>query len=412
MNDESISKNNKNLFSGKRMFEALENTDSIILSVNMRSPLSIEGIMFAAKELDSVVNFQLAMSELGYTYPNGFETGNATEFARIVREKAKKIGFHGFGIKGDHVTVNPEFIPNKEEIGKVKKIFEEILAIGFKEGKVTRLSPEEKEKRKALFEEKLRENSSDGNLNKIFGAIKKAQDLVIEEVEAGYTCFALDASFLPMELNIPVTAYLDGFLPEDVGHEGEVGEIGGDSNTPPEEAVRFIENLIKWGVRLHKIAINNGSQHGYKYVNGKQVETSINLEATKKVHEAIKKFNVSIVQHGITGTPLHVLKELREVGITEAHVGTFWQTVVLDNMQEELREEIYKKTIEKYDPKHEKSEEEVIGKNVKRLLGPYREKMLAMSEDCKERITKATKEEALKYFKALRAEGSLSIVLK
>lgn len=385
---------------GKTLFNALKDTDSIILSVNMRSPLSIPGIIMAAKEADAAINFQLARSELGYCFPDGFKLANVREFAQMVCSKAAEMNFTCFGLKGDHITVKPKFIPTKEEEAKIISIFKDIL------------SHKDLAKRKTLFEKAIKDHQEDERISGILSEVKTAQDLVIEEVAAGYTIFALDASFLPLDCNIVVTAYLDGFIPEELGHEGEVGEIGGKENTTPEEAVEFLEGLKEYGVKLDKMAINNGTEHGNIYDHqGNLVPTNINIEATKKVHEAIKPYGMSIVQHGVTGTPINVLKKLREVGITEAHVGTNWQNIVIANLPDELRKEMEEVTLTKQGDK-ETPASTTIGKKIKLCLGTYRARMLGIPQKNIDAINKATKKSALEHLEGLGAFGDAKIVAK
>jgi fructose-bisphosphate aldolase class II len=293
--------------------------------------------------------------------------------------------------------VKPAFTPNAEEEDKIVEIFKPIL------------NEKNVEKRNVMFEKTAEDNKNDERLSKILAQVKEAQDLVMEEVKNGFSIFALDASFLPLKSNVVVTAYLDGFIPAEAGHQGEVGEIGGEKNTTPEEAVEFLEELSKYGIKLNRIAINNGTAHGHVYHEGKLVPTSLNLDVTKKVTEAIKPFDVTIVQHGVTGTPLHVLYKLREVGITEAHVGTNWQDIVLANLPSDLRNEMEEETVKKYaDPK--KSREEIVGKNIKNFFGKYRDRMIGIDAKYIEAINKATEKSALEYLEAFKSFGTAAIV--
>src|SRR3989338_8359258 len=75
------------------------------MCTNIRSPLSLDGIMQAAKETGSVAIFQQAMSEFGYTWPKGYSPDNAYLLAEEVNQAAQRNNFHDYVLKADHITV-------------------------------------------------------------------------------------------------------------------------------------------------------------------------------------------------------------------------------------------------------------------------------------------------------------------
>ncbi len=215
-------------YPGRIVLDALKDTDRIIMATNIRTPLSIDGIIKAAINTKSFVIFQQAMSELDYTYPGGFSFDNPKKFAELIKARAKALGFKNFVIKGDHVTVkaDKEFLKDKEAQEAVANLLNNIL----KEKDVVQ--------RKAIFASKVKELKDLSNPTQtqknVLGALKsieKAYKLVEVEVEAGFTEFALDASFMPMRLNALVSAFLATLIHQDSGVEAEVGEIGGDENS-------------------------------------------------------------------------------------------------------------------------------------------------------------------------------------
>lgn len=387
---------------GKMVFNALKGTDIIVMSANIRTVLSMPGIIKACKDLGVVVIFQQAKSELGYCWPGGYKPENAAALAQMIREECAKYGFTDYLIKGDHITVNPQI--NKEKVVLtqdeekiIKDIFEPIL----REKNIAR--------RQEIFEKALAANTEDERIAATLKQVKDAQDLVQAEVNAGFNVFALDASFLPLESNILVTVYLDGFIPQDRGHEAEVGEIGGAENTTPEEAVRFLEGLFAWGVKIDKIAINNGTKHGnVRDAAGNIIPTQVNLDATKAVAEAIAPFEVEIEQHGITGTPLRILPQFRAVGINGGHVGTLWQNSALKNLPPALKSALEEETFEKYD-KAETRNPKVLD-NIKNLLGLHKAELDNIPTENKNNIDAQTYEEAVDHLVAFGAVGSAKIV--
>jgi len=216
-------------------FKAIEGTDMTIMCCNARSPLSVRGIMRAADKTGSIVIFQQAMSEFDYTWKGGYSLDNPAKFEANIKNTARELGFHDFMIKGDHLTVKVDdaFLKDQTAQDSVAVLFEKIL--------------EEKDnvKREAMFNAALKDetlNSAPG-VAKAMKAVNKAMVLVKKEVASDFTVFALDASFMPNRLNVLVSAYLAGFIPQDAGLEAEVGEIGVKENSTVAEAIEFITGI-------------------------------------------------------------------------------------------------------------------------------------------------------------------------
>lgn len=225
---------------GRDLFQALEGTDKAIMCANIRHFLSVKGIIEAAKQIDSFVIFQQALSELGYTFPGGFKLANATEFANRIKEICRQNGFKNFAIKGDHITVKVDeaFLKDKVAQDRVAALFEKILA------------EEKLEVREKIFKDEYQAISNlqnptatDTNYRNALKSIDGAFNLVKTEVAADYTVFALDASFMPMRLNALISAFLAGYIPEDCGLEAEVGEIGGNENSTVSEALELLTGI-------------------------------------------------------------------------------------------------------------------------------------------------------------------------
>ena len=256
---------------GRDVFKALAPHKVIVMACNIRIPSVIPGIMKAAAELGAVVAFELAKSEGDLA---GGYTGMTPDiFVSTILSYAGKTGFNlPFVIHGDHITVK---------------------------------NASEKE-------------------------VEGARALIAAEIAAGYTCFAIDASFNPIPDNARITADLSRPITErGLGLEVEVGEIksaGSESNlSTVAEAVELMDLLAKAGVKADLLAVNNGSKHG-NYLEGEKI--FIDLDRTGEIYKAVHgKYGVSIAQHGITGTPLHLIGKFADYGIRKGNVGTQWQNV-------------------------------------------------------------------------------------
>ncbi|MAE42561.1 fructose-bisphosphate aldolase [Candidatus Woesearchaeota archaeon] len=366
--------------SGKKIFNALKNQDCIILACNSRIiPGVAKAVFKAAKDMDAALIMELARSEcnqhVGYT-------GLTPEtFSKYLLEANKDVGHDVWALHADH--------------------------IGIKTG--------------------TREDIDD------------TKELIDAQIKAGYTSFAIDASHLfnfegktveeELKPNIDVTIELGKYIMEKMGNnefglEVEVGEIGrkgaeGMVLTKPEEAVTYIKKLKEAGLDPDVIAIANGSTHGniYDEQGNPIVQVSISIEQTKKVAKALRDagFDVKIAQHGITGTPLELIKEKFPKGdIIKGNVATLFQNIVFDALKK-YHPELYKEMFDwviKNEPIEGKKPEEVFGKNGKYAVKVFFDRIYSMDEKCKKEIEAISYKEAKNFIDAFNGKDSASIVRK
>jgi fructose-bisphosphate aldolase class II len=328
------------LLNSKDILGVLRSERVIVMACNTRIKHVIPGIMRAAEELDAVVAFELAKSECdvagGYT---GFVPRT---FAEAVMEAADQTGFsRPFFIHGDHITI--------KDAGEK--------------------------------------------------AIESGRRLIEAELEAGYTSFAIDASFNPIPDNIRITCELAGPIVEHgLGLEVEVGEIrsaGQEAQmTTVAEAVEFVTGLRQGGLAPDMLAINNGSKHG-NYLEGEPI--SIDLERTGEIYRAIAPYGMVIAQHGVTGTPMHLLGRFADHGIRKANVGTQWQNIAHRGLPSDLFADMRAWARE-------------AAKDIKFANGVFKDRIDAIDEAHRSRIEQAAFEEAKRFIMAFRAEGTGSAV--
>ncbi len=326
---------------GRDVFRALSPHQVIVMACNIRIPSVIPGIMRAARDLEALVAFELAKSEGDLA---GGYTGMTPEiFVSTILSSAKATGFDlPFVIHGDHITV-------KNATGK---------------------------------------------------EVEGARALIAAEIEAGYTCFAIDASFNPIPDNARITADLAApILARGLGLEVEVGEIksvGSESSlSTVGEAVELMERLERAGVKPDLLAINNGSKHG-NYLEGEKI--FIDLDRTREIYDAIHaRFGASIAQHGITGTPLHLIGRFADHGIRKGNVGTQWQNIAHAGLPPALMQKM-------------KEWAKGVGKDIKFATKQFKAEIDALPPTNAEAIEKAAYEEAIRLFKAFRAKGTAKIV--
>ena len=367
---------------GDVMYKALMDKGVIIMAANVRvTPGVAKGIFRAAKDLDSAVILEIAKSECDLN--RGYTGMLPSDYSDFTCEAAEIADHDIWALHADHITL--------------------------KKG-----TPDDISETKALID---------------------------AQIEAGYTSFAIDASYLfdvskrdlrdALAGNIAVTTELAKYIDEGMkgksfGLEVEVGEIGkknehGHVLTTPEEAITFLKALKENDVYPQVLAIANGSSHGNIYDDrGNLIEqVSIDIPQTKAVAKAIRenKLEVRLAQHGITGTPRELINRVFPKGdIIKGNVGTFWQNIVLDTYkvyEPELYKDLYNWTLGKYKPKYpNKADNEIFGSNVKNALIEFYDRIHSVDEETTDTIEAIAYAEARVFMKAFSSEGSAEIVRK
>ncbi|MCP4583990.1 MAG: class II fructose-bisphosphate aldolase [candidate division Zixibacteria bacterium] len=324
------------LLNGRDIFHTIRDKEMIMMACNVRIKHVVPGIMKAAQELDAIVGFELAKSE---GHIDGGYTGQPPQvYYDMLVDYAEKTGFEmPFFIHGDHITVK---------------------------------------------------NTSDKEID-------AAKALIDAELKAGYTCYAIDASFNEHEDNIRITLDLaKEIMAAGWGLEVEVGEVKSTGQTAEvttvEEGSSFINALFDNGIRANLLAINNGSKHG-NYLEGEEI--NIDLTRTGDIYQAIKDKDVRIAQHGITGTPLNIIGKFAEYGIRKGNVGTQWQNIAHAGLPKDLMEQM-------------KQWAESEGKNIKMATKPFKKEIDSVSAADAQKIADEAYQVAHSLLTAFRADGS------
>lgn len=335
--------------SGKYVWEALKDKICIVMAANTRNPLPVPGILKAADELDAVVSFELSKREIYLTnidglYPEGDHSLSGMDpasYAKIVNDYAEDYPDVPYFLHGDHIQV------------------------------------------KGLSTQQIWE----------------AQDLIRLQVEAGFTSFGIDPSFLPLDQNVALIISLARPVVENnLGLEVELGEITTEKEyTTVEEATEYIGKLKDGGITPDLLAVNNGSKHG-NYDPGEVVQV-----ASGRTQEICDATGIRIAQHGITGTPLDQIEEFANAGVLKGNVGTLWQNVLLNNV--DGLEEKYKAWATK-----RKAELGLEKVGFEYANAVFFEETMNYPGDVKAEITEAAYKEAKELLIAFKSPGTGSIV--
>ena len=142
--------------------------------------------------------------------------------------------------------------------------------------------------------------------------------------DAGITSIAIDASHLPDDQNLLANLELKPFIPEWSGLETEIGEIKGKLGLSTEsEALFLIQGLNAHNIFPNWIALNNGTVHGIE-ASGQGIQ----VDLTKKIHEALAPYKVSGAQHGTSGNSSERLRDIaNRTNTTKANVATALQMI-------------------------------------------------------------------------------------
>jgi len=365
---------------GQIVYGALKDRRNIIMAANVRMTGGIaRGIMKAAKDLDSVIIFEIARSEsdLG----GGYTGMTPEDYAERIKVAAREADWDMYVLHADHITVKRG---DTEDIDGTKK-------------------------------------------------------LIGAQIGAGYTSYAIDASHLfdlkggdlreELKDNIRCTTELAHFIEDRIGDKGfglevEVGEIGkkdstGMVRTTPEEAVTFLTALKENDVRPDLLAIANGSAHGNTLdENGRIIpQVSVDLPQTRAVAKAMRDadLGVRIAQHGITGTPRELIAEHFPKGdILKGNVGTHWQNIFYDVVRifdSDLFDRMRDWTLETYRPRNPgKTDDAIFFKNCKMAFKPFMDRTRSLGKDTEKALEAWAYAESMLYLKAFDCAGSASVV--
>lgn len=160
--------------------------------------------------------------------------------------------------------------------------------------------------------------------------IKNAADIDTAKVEiptlfeAGITSIAIDASHMPDDDNLLASLELNKYVPKWAGLETEVGEIKGKEGlSTVEEALFLIQGLNAHDIFPDWIALNNGTTHGIEVS-----DQGIQVDLTRRIHEALTDYQVSGAQHGTSGNNSERLREIAATTrTTKANVATALQMI-------------------------------------------------------------------------------------
>jgi len=322
--------------------------------------------------------FEIAKSEIGYTYQRPLE------YASAVLAAAIKEGYKGpVFIQGDHFQFNAKKYKEdpEKEFEAIKDLTEEALMAGFYNIDIDASTLVDYSK-PTLKEQQYHNYLNTARLTKF-----------IREVE-------------PKGVTVSIG--------------GEIGHIGGKNSTVEEfEAFMegYLEELPEGMPGISKISVQTGTEHGgIPLPDGRIAEVKLDFNVLKEIGEvARKKYGLGgTVQHGASTLPDELFDKFPKNNCCEIHLATGFQNIMYDLIPDEFKNEIYNWIKEnlKNEWKEGQTEAQFIYKTRKKGFGPFKYEWWHLDKEYKDKILEALYKKFEFLFEKLNVFNSRELVDK
>src|SRR3954465_2275339 len=304
---------------------------------------------------------EIARSEIAYT------DQRPAEYVAVMLAAALREGFRGpVFIQGDHFQVNAKkfAVDPVTEVNGVKQLAREAIAAGFYNIDVDTSTLVDLSR--PNLDEQQRVNYEQG------GELA----LTVRELQ-------------PPGVNISIG--------------GEIGEVGTENSTVEELETYmngFNATLKKRSPGtegLSKISVQSGTTHGgVVLADGSIADVKIDFETLARLSKAAKE------KYGLSGgarprastLPDTAFHNFPRTETAEIHLATNFQTMLFDNMPEQLRNEIYEwlRQNARDERKPTDPDEQFFYKTRKKALGPFKKRLWDLPANNKARLAKAYEE--------------------
>ena len=299
--------------------------------------------------------FEIAKSEIGYTYQR------PSEYASAVLAAAIKEGYKGpVFIQGDHFQFNAKkYAENPEkELQAIKELTEEAIKAGFYNIDIDPSTLVDYSK-PTLKEQQYHNYINTAKMTKF-----------IREIE-------------PEGITVSVGA--------------EIGHIGGKNSTVEEfEAFMegYLEELSEGMAGISKMSVQTGTEHGgIPLPDGRVAEVKLDFNVLRDIGKvAREKYGLGgTVQHGASTLPDELFDKFSENNCCEIHLATGFQNIMYDLIPEDFKNEIYNWIKEnlKNEWKEGQTEAQFIYKTRKKGFGPFKYQWWTLDKEYKDRIMEA-----------------------
>jgi len=322
---------------------------------------------------------EIARSEIAYT------DQRPAEYVAVMLAAALREGFRGpVFIQGDHFQINAKkfAVDPVTEVNGVKQLAREAIAAGFYNIDV--------------------DTSTLVDLSK--PTLKEQQRTNYEQA---------------VELALTVRQLQPDGVTISIG--GEIGEVG-TQNSTVEELETYMDffnaTLMKRSPGtegLSKISVQSGTTHGgVVLADGSIADVKIDFDTLARLSKvAREKYGLAgAVQHGASTLPDSAFHNFPRTETAEIHLATNFQTMLYDNIHDDLRSEIYEwlRQNAKDERKPSDTDEQFIYKTRKKALGPFKKSFWDLQPDVKAKLSRAYDEKFSFLFTQLAVVNTRDIV--
>ena len=299
--------------------------------------------------------FEIAKSEIGYTYQR------PSEYASAILSAAIKEGFKGnVFIQGDHFQFNAKkYAENPEkELESIKELTEEAVKAGFYNIDIDPSTLVDYSK-PTLKEQQYHNYINTAKMTEFIRSIE------------------------PEGITVSIGA--------------EIGHIGGKNSTV-EEFEAFMEGYlteIPEGMSgISKISVQTGTEHGgIPLPDGRVAEVKLDFNVLNDIGKvARQKYGLGgTVQHGASTLPDELFDKFPQNNCCEIHLATGFQNIMYDLIPEDFKNEIYNWIKEnlKNEWKEGQTEAQFIYKTRKKGFGPFKYEWWTLDKEYKDKIMEA-----------------------
>ncbi|HEV7596526.1 MAG TPA: class II fructose-bisphosphate aldolase [Gemmatimonadaceae bacterium] len=322
---------------------------------------------------------EIARSEIAYT------DQRPAEYVAVMLAAAMREGFRGpVFIQGDHFQINSKkfAVDPVTEVNGVKQLAREAIAAGFYNIDV--------------------DTSTLVDLSK--PTLKEQQRTNYEQaVELALTVRELQPEGVTISIG------------------GEIGEVGTENSTVEELQTYmdgFNETLLKRSPRtegLSKISVQSGTTHGGTVLaDGSIADVKIDFDTLARLSKvARERYGLAgAVQHGASTLPDNAFHNFPRTETAEIHLATNFQTMLFDNIHDDLRNEIYEwlRQNAKDERKPSDTDEQFFYKTRKKALGPFKKRLWDLQPEVKAKLAKAYEEKFSFLFTQLAVVNTREVV--
>ncbi|HEX7547063.1 MAG TPA: class II fructose-bisphosphate aldolase [Gemmatimonadaceae bacterium] len=324
---------------------------------------------------------EIARSEIAYT------DQRPAEYVAVMIAAALREGFRGpVFIQGDHFQVNAKKFAadTAAEVGNVKLLATEAIHAGF-----------------------LNIDIDTSTL------VDLSKSSLAEQQRLNY------------EVGVDITRHVRSLQPKgvDISLGGEIGEVGTENSTVPELRAfmdgynRTLAAQAPGVAGLSKISVQSGTSHGgVVLADGSIADVKLDFNTLQALgEEARRAYGLAgAVQHGASTLPDGAFHNFPRVETAEIHLATGFQNMLYDLIPAALREEMYAwlRANAADERKAGDSDEQFIYKTRKKALGPFKEKLWALSGESAAALDRAFDQKFEFLFTQLAAGGTAAHVAR